>query len=350
MMHLDRYLSAIFLKWLLITVFAMTTLLGVLDALGNADLLPAGAGFVGQMRYMVLRLPMLFDRILLFALLLSLLLSYSTLIRRNELVPLANAGLSVFAQIRALLPAVILASAVSALFIDQVSPVAHRALERWLGAGVLRDDSRTPETLWLSDARRLVEVEGLVGDTITGVTLYERGDKGRIAAVTRAASASPLPDGWALEDVSQIRFDGSPPKPPLTWQSPQTPETLRLLMAAPRDLALGDLYRLSRMTGSGSQPASAYLVWLFNRLSLPFAATGLLLLAVPLMQRFGRRENSDLALAGGAAIGFVFMVADGVLKTMAEKGTISAVAAVVLPVLALIALGLTLALRRRTLR
>ncbi|MDZ4135012.1 MAG: LptF/LptG family permease, partial [Paracoccaceae bacterium] len=291
MTQLNRYLAGIFLQRLLITGFAMVTLLGVLDALGNAELLPEGAGMLGHLRYMGLRMPILFDRILMFAFLLALLLTYVTLIRRNELVAIAGAGISVFGQVRALIPAVVLASVLSAVLIDQVNPIAKQALEDWLGANVLREDDKMPQTLWLADDRFLVEVSGMEGEVLTGVTLFERGEGGRIAAVSQASGARFGPEGWSLSGVTQMRFDGQQIAAPQVWTSVQTPKTLRLLMSEPRDLALVDLLRLSRMTHSGSQPSSAYRVWFLNRLSLPFVAIGFLMLAVPMMQRFGRRDS-----------------------------------------------------------
>jgi len=142
--RLPRYLSVLFLQRLFITIFGMVTLLGVLDALGNADRLPDGAGFVGQIKYMGLRMPILFERTFVFAILLAVLLTYASLYRRNELVIISASGLSVFGQIRALAPAVVAVGIVSAILIDQVNPIANKALEHWLGTSALVATSQTP--------------------------------------------------------------------------------------------------------------------------------------------------------------------------------------------------------------
>ena len=347
--RLNRYLAAIFLQRLLVTTFAMVVMLGVLDALGNADLLPESAGLAGSLRYMLLRMPILFDRVLLFALLLALLLSYVALIRRGELVVMAATGLSVFGQIRAMLPAVLLASLLSAVLIDQVNPVAQRALEDWLGPEALRGETQDPDVLWLADESWLVEVNGIERGRLIGLTLFERGENGRIAAVIEASAARPLIGGWALEGARQLRFDGRDDPAPAVWFTDQTPHTMRLLMAAPRDIALKDLWRLSQMTRSGSRPSAAYRVWFMARLALPLVAIGFLVFAVPLMQHFGRRDSGDLALAGGMLTGFAFMIADGVVKTLAESGTIGAVPAVLMPAGVLASVGLWLARRRAVL-
>jgi len=347
MRHLYRYLAVMFLQRFIVTVFGLVALLGVLDALSNADLLPEGGGLVDQFRYMGLKMPLLFDRIMVFALLMSLLLTYVSLIRRNELVAIVGAGVSVVGQVRALIPAVMIATITSAVLIDQINPMATRALENWLGPEAVHDNRQAPQNLWLADGQLLVKIGDLRGSTLYDLTLFERGEQGKIRAISQAGSATAISDGWALHAVRQIRYDGAEIDLPDVWHSKQTPHTLRLLLSEPRNLALFDLYKLSRMTGSGSLPSAAYLVWFLNRLSLPFVALGFLMMTVPIMQHFGRRDSGELSLALGIGAGFVYMVVDGVFKTLSENGSISAVIAVVVPVGLLLLLGLWLSLSRR---
>jgi len=200
--------------------------------------------------------------------------------------------------------------------------------------------------MWLSDGRLLVEVAGIQNERLSGITIFERDAEGAVVAVTTAEAATPAAGGWQLEDAVQQRFDGEAGVVNTFWSSPQTPDSLRLLLTEPRDLAIADLLALNRMRGSGSRPSSAYLLWALHRLSLPLAAFAFLILAVPIMQLYGRRDSSDMALASGVAGGFIFMVTDGVLKTLAESGSFSAILAVALPILGLTMAGLWLALGR----
>ena len=346
MNRLNRYLSVLFLQRLLIAIFAMVTLLGVLDALGNADKLPAGAGFEGQIQYMWLRLPILFDRTIVFALLLAVLLTYASLYRRNELVIMSAAGMSVFGQIRALVPVVFLAGVASAILIDRVSPPSSEALQAWLGSEALQEDTQTPDRLWLSDGPRLIELQGLQDDRLDGITIFERDQNGAVVSVTTAETATPAPGGWQLAKARQDRFDGGAPQVDTFWPSVQTPSSLRKLLTEPRDMSLSDLLKFNQMRGSGSRPFSAYLLWALHRLSLPLTFLAFLVLAVPIMQLYGRRDSSDMALAAGVAAGFAFMVIDGVLKTLAENGSFSAILAVALPIIGLLMAGIWLALGR----
>lgn len=342
--RLSRYLSLLFLQRLLVTAVALVALLGVLDALSNADRLPSDAGFGGQMWYMWLRLPALFDRIVVFAFLLAALLTYASMIRRNELVAISAAGMSVFGQMRTLIPVVLIAGIVSAALIDIAGPPASRTLLAWLGPEALQEDTQAPEDLWLSDGRLLIELKSMKAEELSGITIFERNADGAVIAVTTAESARPAQGGWSLFNTAQRRFDGEAPRDMPFWESPQTPESLQLLLSPPRDLSVSDLLALSKMRGSGSRPSGAYQLWALNRLLLPLTVIGFLILAVPVMQVFGRRSNADLAVAAGVAVGFFYMVIDGILKTLAENGSISPVLAVLLPNAALLLGSLWLAL------
>jgi lipopolysaccharide export system permease protein len=344
---LRSYISLLFLQRLLITLFALVTLLSVLDSLANADNLPPGLGLFGQLRYMGLRLPVLFDRALLFSILLSVLLTYVSLSRRNEMVALSASGMSIFGQMKLLMPVVFIAGAVFAVAINYVSPPASRALQTWLGTKALQGDEQTPQKLWLSDENRLVELEEIKGDELFGVTIFNRDNEGFIVSVTTAGRAIAAPGGWRLKDASQRRFDNETSKDDLSfWPSPQTPDSLRDLMLPPRDVGFATLLSLSEMRDSGSRPSSAYILWALNRAFLPVTAVGFLILGTSIMQVYGRRANADLAAAAGVGIGFVYLVIDGILKTLAENGSFNPVLTIVLPNLVLILAGLWLALER----
>ncbi len=344
--RLSRYLSSLFFIRFLMTAFAMIALMSVLDALSNADLLPKNAGMSGNLRYMVLRMPVLFDRILPFALLLSVMLTYLSLIRRNELVPVWGAGLSVFGQFLALAPAAALAGLISAAIIDQAVPPAQNTLEKWLGPEILRPDDNSPKTLWLAEKNMIIEITGANRDVLHGLTFFERDDDNRITSVTRATSAVKSNGGWVLLGTSQIRYDGKPPEPPKNWNSSFGPNTLRHLLAEPRQLSALTLAKLAKLRRSGNRPSSAYLVWLYNRTALPVVAIGFLLLAMSLMQRFGRNDRAELTLVIGMIIGFIYMVTDGISKSLAESGVMLAFIATSVPVLGLFAVGVALAFYR----
>lgn len=325
--------------------FAMLTVLSVLDALSKADLLSPDASFSDNLWFMILRAPLLYDQVLSFAFLLSLLVTYVMLIRRNELVAVAGAGLSAWAQIRALTPAVMLASLLSLGMIDQAAPGAQEALTSWLGPNAVTKDATRANELWLSDGAALVRVQTLEGDTLRDVMLFERSDAGKIGAVSHAKTATQVEGGWKLNDVTQTRFDGAAIDLPETWQSAQTPRTLNLLLLEPRYLSAADLWLLSRLQGKGNRASSDYLVWLYGRAGVPLMAFGFLMITVFVMQQFGRDPKPEIALVIVMGGGFLFAVASNISKTLPERAGTDPAFAALAPVACVLIVGLCLSLR-----
>ena len=324
MLRLIIYLSKLFLSRWLVTAFGMIILAGLLDSLANASEIAASGVEGGAMRYMWLRLPIIFDLLFLFSLMLALLLTFVSLIRRNELVALQGVGLSVLAQIRALAPVVLAVSIGAMLYIDRALPPSVQALNDW-GIGEYQGGNlSSDEPLWLNDGGLFVRIEGRENlNTLTGLTFFQRSEDGYVERVTWAERADYSETGWALKGLSSLIVEGlaSEPAEFTRWETSQTPVLIDKLAAEPRDLSMKDLTAFASFRGSGSRPSAAYKVWNVKRMTLPLTALALLVLAAPIMQRLGRRDTGTGALIVGVGATFLFLVLDGIIVTM---GTASA--------------------------
>lgn len=325
MWRLGFYISKIFLARWLVTVFGMVVLVGLLDSLANASEISASGMEGGAVKYLRLRLPIIFDQVFLFTLMLGLLLTYVSLIRRNELVALQSMGLSVLAQVRALAPVVLGVSALAVFIIDRGVPPSVQALNDWgIGeyGGQIFDGDRK---LWLNDNGLFVSIEGRDGlNALTGLTFFQRGETGHVEGVTWAERAEYQGDHWALEGIAALTVEGAGPlmSPLPNWRTEQTPLVIDKLAAEPRNLSMADLRELAALRGSGSRPSAAYRVWHIARVSLPFTAFALLLFAAPIMQRLGRRDSGTGALIIGIGVTFLFMMINGIAITMGAAGAL----------------------------
>ena len=343
MKRVRNYFEALFLARWFVTTFALLALLSVVDSIGAADILPDDSSSLDALKYTLLRLPSLYDRIFMFALFVSLLLTFLSLIRRQELVGFVAMSVSPLMQIRALIRIVLVVSVASLLFIDQTLPRTVSALENWQGSDAFtEEDAGKPRSLWIADSNAFVEIGTLRGDEISDVVVYHRDGDGKLSAITYADGANFTEDGWVLRDPESLSLDYSDTPPRMIWTTEQTPVTLQKLGTSPRNLSLSDQFELSQLRGSGVRPSTAYLVWFFDRLTMPIIALGFVFIAVPLMQALGRRQTGDQRLIIGIAIGFAYFIFDGVLKTVAEGGGVSVPMAIGLPILLLLGLGMHL--------
>lgn len=345
MKRLGWYLTKLFLaRWLMVTL-SMLALLSIVDSIANTDALPEGATLLDGLRYAALRLATLFDRIFMFALFISLLLTYLSLIRRQELVTYGASGVSPIRQIRALAGAVVALTIASGFLIDQILPPTARALDNWLGAGALTDSDLSADgALWIAEEGAFVEIGTVRGDSVYDLKFYQREGPATITGVTRARSATYNGKVWVLAGATQIPVDGQVSRALSIWRTPQTPKTLQKLATSPRFLSMWDQYELTGLRNSGSKPSSSYIVWSLNRITMPLVALGFLVIAVCLMQQHGRQETGSQRLMWGLAVGFGFFVIDGVLKTLAEGGGVSVAIAIGLPILLLYGYGAYLVL------
>ncbi|PHR92156.1 MAG: hypothetical protein COA69_09105 [Robiginitomaculum sp.] len=352
MIRLSIYLSKTFIfSWLMVT-FGFLILIGLLDSLANGgEILSDGRGFAATFEYMAYRAPVIFDRVLLFTIMVAMLLTYVKLIRQHELVALLGFGLSVPTQIAMLTPAVVGVTTLAVIFINTAMPPSVRALQAWGIGEYKRTSISEAKPLWLQDGDRIIRAAGRPDmETLTDLQFYDQVENGEISIVSWAKRARYNGTSWELTDVERLstqeRFT---PAPLRIWVSEQTPTSIAKLAADPRDLALRDMRQFRQDGNSGSKPAFAYGFWHLHRITRPLAAFVLLICAVPIMQQTGRESTGDKSLVVGIAAGFVFLIIDGALSTFAVSGGLAIGWAVAFPLALFSIIGGLLSLRSESL-
>ncbi len=341
MLKFGLYLSKTFLFTWLTTVFGFLVLIGLLDSLANGgDIVASGEGFSGTFRYMLLRAPVIFDRIFMFTLVVAVLLVFVKLIRQHELVALLGFGISAPKQILLLTPVLLGAGLTSITLIDFAMPPAVRALQAW-SIGEYKVKNITSENpLWLEDNRNIVRATQRVSfETLGDIQIFERNETGTVTSVIWAETASYNNEQWDLGNVQILTLEGSDGEKrsalrdasPRVWDTKQTPKSIARLAAEPRDISLSEMRNFSEKGNSGSKPRFAYSFWHAHRLTRPLAALILLVCCVPLMQRTGREDTGDKALILGITMGFIFLIIDGAMATFATSGGIAVITAITFP-------------------
>ena len=359
MLKFFTYLSKMFLTTWLMTVFGFLVLIGLLDSLANGgDIMSGDGGFSNTFRYMMLRAPVIFDRIFVFTIVVAILLTLVKLIRQHELVALLGFGISVPKQIMLLTPAVLAAGFTSITFIDYAIAPAVRSLQAW-GIGEYKVKNITPNNpLWLEDNRRIIRAEKRINyEELGNLEIYQRSETGQVEDVLWAEKAVYKAPNWELVGVQSLPIKGAEGDPrmplrsaaPEIWETAQTPMTIARLAAEPRDLSLSEMRQFKKPGNSGSKPRFAYSFWHAHRMTRPVAAWILLLCAVPMMQRTGRQDTGDKALIIGISMGFIFLIIDGAMATFATSGGIGVTSAIAGPLIVFTLLGSYLCLKAESL-
>ena len=341
MFSFARYISKAFLITWLTLVFGFLALIGLLDSLANGgDIVKSGGGFSDTFRYMLLRAPVIFDRIFVFTIVVAILMTFVKLIRQHELVALLGFGISATKQALLMAPAVIGVSIISILFIDIAMAPAVRALQTW-GIGEYKVKNITPNNpLWLEDRGRIVRATTRIGyDSLGNLKFFFRDDEGTVERIWHVKKATFQNPNWELSGIEEIDVKtaqgASLPLTELqgtrTWETRQNPTSIARLAAEPRDLSLAEMRNFSKRGNSGSKPSFAYKFWHAHRITRPLAAFILLIACAALMQRTGREDTGNKALIIGITMAFVFLIFDGAMATFAASGGVAVWPAIALP-------------------
>lgn len=341
-----RYLNRLFAARMALVLVGLVALAALLDLMAHADEVVAGDGVSALWRYFMLRLPVIVSKLLPFSVLIAALLTLVGLVRHGELVVLLGAGVSQWRLMAAFLPVVGLLAAVHFWLDDAAVPSATAELRAWASTdygATVRRDSQT----WLREGNDIIRLGTLGADgkgRFAGVTIFERDAEGILAARLDAGSAA-LEDGaWVLYDVARydVARNATQTYARLPWSGRLRPGLLSTLVAHPRELSLGDISGYLAAPGFGSRPLYVYETWFNRKLVVPLASLLMIVIAVPLSQRFQRHGGAVATLALGIALGFCFFVFDGFALAVGEAGLVPPLVAVWAPTLAFAAMGAAL--------
>ncbi len=354
---IDRYLTMLFLGRFVLLLFALGALVTMLDFLANGDqVMRATDGSTAEvLRYTWLRLPDILYKVFPITVLLTALVTLTTLVSHGELTALRAAGVSQWRVMLALSPAAVLIAVGQFLLQDQVLPPSVAELRAW-GIGEYqaeRKDGMQPAT-WLRRGTDIVRIAKLDQEAARaeGVVIFHRDMEGNLVHITEAERAELGQDIWLLQEVARTAAGETEPTFSAleSWQSGIALSDLAWLTVHPRELSFAEVMRFVDRGGYGNRPQHVYLLWLYKKIATPLASIVIILLAVPLVQRFDRTGGGVLILAGGLALGFVYLTMDELLLAIGEAGLMPPALSATAATMALLAISGAVALHHEIIR
>jgi lipopolysaccharide export system permease protein len=346
---LERYLARLMIGRLLVLLIGVTFMVLFLELLSTADEVVRGADdeAAALVRYMLLRAPLILSQLIPFIALLATLLVLTRLVRFSELVAIRGAGVSQFRVMLALAPVAVLIAIPQFALDNFVAPKMLTELRLWGVAdyGWLNQDD--DDGVWLRDGGSILQIGSFDAESerLINVRVFERREDGQLERMIEAQEAVYEEDHWTLRGVriSDPRERAPEEYKSAVWQTNVTPDVFQVFSQHPQELPLRQLLHFVFNPSYGNQPQYLYEVWFHKRLALPIATIVIVLICVPLVQRFERSTGPAIMIFSGIAIGFFYLAFDDLVLSVGEAGLMPAVVAAWIPTLAIAAIGGTIA-------
>jgi len=327
--RLGRYLVRLYLVRLAVVLLAVTGFALVFDLLdmGPRVIRRAGGSTWALLAYVPIRLPTLLSELLPMAVLLAGLLTVTDLLRFRELVATWGAGVSRLDLVVRLWPAALLVLGGKFLLDDLAVPATVPALRAMGVADFKTVGLRSNGALWVRTGDDVVRIpsDAAAMSAPRDLLILRLDPQGRLVERIEAAAAEPGPEGWLLREVVRRPAAARPAEqlPELFWPVRLDLEQVALMAKLPRELSMAQLWRVIRADGFGVGGTEEHRTWLQARLAGLLALWATVVLPFALARRLARVGETFALFAKGLAIGFVHLIANGLLLAFGELGLLA---------------------------
>lgn len=333
---LDRYIVKDFLKSVLLSLFAFVFIYSIVDLFEKlSSFIDKKASVIAIAKYYFYQLPYVIVLILPVAVLLSLFFTLGVMVRRNELVAIKSAGVSVN---RILLPLIVVGALLSLAVFglgEGIAPIANRrkdAIKRveldklppidykyrknmfYLGSGGRMYFAK------IFDGRKMELVEPVV---------LQFGPQSTITSRTDAKRGVWSEGVWEFEEVVVRRFRPETVTRYDRIRLPdlrETPEDFSKIREDPEDMSYWSLRRYIAQKKSAGEDVLRESVELNMKLSFPAINLVIVLFGAPIAASI-RRSGAAAGFAGSLLISFLYWGFIQVAKSLGYHGTLHPIVA-----------------------
>ncbi|ADZ70819.1 LPS export ABC transporter permease LptG [Polymorphum gilvum] len=304
----------------------------------------------------LLRVPLLLEQVLPFAVLFGAIWAFVTLSRALELVVARAAGISVW-QFGA--PAVLVALIIGLVSVTLYNPMAVWMQERSneVAAGIFGTEEtfllQTTNAVWIRqdglDGESVLNAEQLLdhGERLLGVTIFTFDRAGSFQERIEAREARLRNQFWHLKDVIVYTTESDPQRYGTYEVSTYlTPTEVRESIGAPESISFWNLPRFIELASRAGLPAYRYTLQYHSLLARPLLLLAMVLIAAAVSLRVSRFGGLGGMILGGIIAGFVLYVLSELGRDFGGAGIVPPLVAAWAPGAFGVLMGLTILLNR----
>jgi lipopolysaccharide export system permease protein len=332
-----RFMQAITVVFL--TVFALIFLVDFIELLRRASD-SRGVSTVTLAYLALLRVPMIAEQILPFAILFGAIGSFLALSRRLELVVARAAGISVW-QFGA--PAVLSAFVIglgAMMVYNPMSVQMKRMADRLETRLFARADGPQARNLWIRqrsiDGQAVIRASQAADDgaRLSDVTVFVYDDRNQLVERIDGASAELRTGHWRIENA-RILTIGIEPQNASVYLLPTylTRQEVRQSLGSPETISFWSLSAAIQQLRLAGLDATRYELRYQTLLARPVLLVAMVILAASVSLRFFRFGGVANMVLSGVTAGFMLYLATQIAEDLGRAGLISPVLAAWLPAL-----------------
>ncbi len=337
-----RYVGRLFAVRFIGLLAFFVIILQALDLLNRSEAIMAADGATSQsiVRYILLRSPQIVSQFTPFAALLSIVVTLSALNLSSEIVIMRAAGMSIHRVLAPIGVSCFVIAAGHFAFHELVVVGGSEKLAYWdandFAVGLDYDDA-TRTNIRLTHENEIISAASAVrtpgGARLSGVVIYTLDSQGLVRSITEAGLAVAEDGAWRLINVREARDPTTQPDTTRekAWATTLNPELLFALTLNPDRSSLSTIIRqigqLGR-DGADTRPATTSLL---GRFSKPMSTLIMPLLGAIAGFGVSRQGNQLMRATGGAALGFVYFVAENLMLAVGKLGVVPPVLAAFFP-------------------
>lgn len=330
---LTGYLLREFFKLVLVCEGIFLFLFLTVDFLQKIDnFIEAGAQKGVMIVYFAYKMPFVAMSMLPPATLISVILLFSGMQKRNEITALKASGLSVTNLCLTILGAALFLVAGLFVFAETVVPYTSSKSNKIWSIDVQKRDPGLfygQNEIWYRSKNAIYWIRQFDGKqkTMMHPTLYFFDDtfhlteriEGRRAAWRQGTWV--IEDGLLLETGKEGNFNARKFET-YALQIPETPETFMKGMRKPEEMSYWQLKRYAEMVGQEGYNNTRYLVDMHIKIAFPFIILVLLMIGMPLALRI-KKGGTPLVVSLGMAVSFLYLLTLGISRSLGLSGVLS---------------------------
>ncbi len=328
-LSLSAYLTRMMTVRTLAAAAALIGLLQLIDLLERTSQILQRGGILDIGRYMLLRMPFLFQEVAPFAVLAGAIMTFSQLARNSELVVMRITGMSLLAIFRRTLPVALAVAALDMVVTDQVTPRAEQALATWWNATAPGATQKADAPRWFRIDGDVVEIGHASADgrALDHLSIYERDPHRALQRRIKADSAVWEGDGWRLHDATITELDQDRASQMTVrqtdWRTSLRPTDASRLFANAFEITSETALRSLFGEGPVDKAPAQFKTRLYRTVAEGMAPIIMLLLSLPTALG-NTRSNRTAPIIFGLGCGLLYLVTDGLLTAMGTTGVLPA--------------------------